>query len=104
MDHVRDAAHETTIHTIVGVKAVLDAVRAKQLKARIVLCGILPRDGKFTRLLGGEVASVGRLERLLAQTLNDGHTIAWCAVRRGKTDFRYRLTPEKKARLQLEGK
>ena len=40
---VRDAAHETTIHTIVGVKAVLDAVRAKQPKARIVLCGILPR-------------------------------------------------------------
>ena len=68
------------------------------------VCGILPRDGKFTRLLGGEVASVGRLERLLAKTLNDGHTIAWCAVRRGKTDFRYRLTPEKKARLQLEGK
>lgn len=65
--------------------------------------GILPRDRKFKRLLGGGVASVGRLEHVLAQTLNDGRAIAWCAVRRGKADFHYRLTPEKKARLQLEG-
>ncbi|MBQ6008240.1 MAG: hypothetical protein IJL17_06865, partial [Kiritimatiellae bacterium] len=68
------------------------------------VCGVLPRDRRFKRLLGGGIASIGRLERLLAEALNDGHAIAWCAVRRGKTDFHYRLTPEKKARLRLEGK
>ena len=53
----------------------------------------------FRSLLGGGIASIGRLERLLSQTLNGGEAICWCAVRRGKEDFRYALTREKKIRL-----
>ena len=34
---------EPPIDTIVGVKAVIDAIRAKQPNARVILCGILPR-------------------------------------------------------------
>lgn len=65
--------------------------------------GIPPRDRKFRKLFGGGIASIGRLERLLARALNGGQPIAWCAVRRSKERFRYHLTAEKKARLMLEG-
>ena len=65
--------------------------------------GILPEGRKFRKLLGGGIASIGRLERLLARELNGGQPIAWCAVRRSKERFRYHLTAEKKARLMLEG-
>ena len=65
--------------------------------------GIPPRDRKFRKLFGGGIASIGRLERLLARALNGGQPIAWCAVRRSKERFRYHLTVEKKARLMLEG-
>ena len=61
--------------------------------------GILPGKRGFRRLLGGGVASIGRLEDLLAESLNDRRGIVWCPVRRGKVDFRYRLTMEKKWRL-----
>ena len=65
--------------------------------------GIPPRDRKFRKLFGGGIASIGRLERLLARALNGGQPIAWCAVRRSKERFRYHLTAEKKVRLMLEG-
>ena len=68
------------------------------------VCGILSGERGFRSLLGGGIASIGRLERLLSQTLNDGDAICWCAVRRGKEDFRYALTPEKWGRLAMEGK
>ena len=67
------------------------------------VCGILPDGRKFRKLLGGDIASIGRLERLLSRKLNGGQPIAWCAVRRSKECFRYHLTAEKKARLMLEG-
>ena len=64
--------------------------------------GILPEGRKFRKLLGGGIASIGRLERLLARELNGGQPIAWCAVRRSKERFRYHLTAEKKTRLMLD--
>ena len=67
------------------------------------VCGILPDERKFRKLLGGDIASIGRLERLLSRKLNGGQPIAWCAVRRSKERFRYHLTAEKKVRLMLEG-
>jgi hypothetical protein len=65
------------------------------------VCGILPGERGFRRLLGGGIASIGRLEDLLAESLNDRRGIAWCPVRRGKVDFRYRLTIEKKWSLSF---
>ena len=65
--------------------------------------GILPGGRKFRSLLGGGIASIGRLERLLARALNGGQPTAWCAVRRSKERFRYHLTAEKRCRLMLEG-
>ena len=65
--------------------------------------GVLPGEKGGRRLLGGGIASVGRLEDLLAEVLNDGRGIAWCPVRRGKADFHYRLTMEKQVRLLYEG-
>ena len=67
------------------------------------VCGILPDERKFRKLLGGGIASIGRVEQLLARELNGGQPIAWCAVRRSKERFRYQLTAEKKVRLMLEG-
>ena len=65
--------------------------------------GVLPSERRFRSLLGGGIASIGRLERLLSKTLNGGEAICWCAVRPGKEDFRYALTREKKIRLAAEG-
>ena len=70
----RDAAHETTIDTIVGVKAVLDAVRAKQPKARIVLCGILPRGARPDDPLRVRSQAVNKEIRKFA----DDRTVFWC--------------------------
>ena len=70
----RDAAHETTIHTIVGVKAVLDAVRAKQPKARVVLCGILPRGARPDDPLRVRSQAVNKEIRKFA----DDRTVFWC--------------------------
>jgi len=66
--------------------------------------GILPGERKFRSLFDGGIASVGKLERLLAKTLNGGRDICWCAVRHDKKKFRYSLAPEKKIRLAAEGK
>ena len=68
------------------------------------VCGILPDERKFRKLLGGGIASIGRVEQLLARELNGGQPIAWCAVRRSKERFRYHLTAEKRCRLMLEGR
>jgi len=66
--------------------------------------GVSPNSKRFRRLLGGGASSIGRLEALLSKALNGGDDIAWCAVRRDRESFRYRLTPEKKFRLAIEGK
>ena len=65
--------------------------------------GILPMGRKFRSLLGGGIASIGRLERLLARELNGGSPIAWRAVRRSPERFCYRLAASKRVRLMLEG-
>ena len=62
------------------------------------------RHGSNFQALGGGIASIGRLEKLLSRALNGGHGICWRAVRRDKENFRYSLTLEKKARLAAEGK
>ena len=64
--------------------------------------GILPGGRKFRSLLGGGIASIGRLERLLARELNGGSPIAWRAVRRSSERFCYRLAASKQVRLMLE--
>ena len=59
---------------IVGLKAVLDAIRAKQPQAKIVLCSIFPRDPKPTdgnRLRNGVVNKE-------IQKFCDGRNILWC--------------------------
>ncbi len=61
--------------------------------------GVLPGERRFPLSLGGGVASVGKLERLLSKTLNHGKEICWCGVRRDKELFRYSLSPEKKNQL-----
>ena len=66
--------------------------------------GILPRGEKYRALSRMGLMSIAKLERVLAKEMNDGRKIAWCAVRRGKEDFHYKLTDEKVARLRLEGK
>ena len=68
------------------------------------VCGILPGERRFHTLLGGGVASVGKLENLLSKSLNGGNAICWRAVRRGKKGFCYSLTPEKQIRLAVEGR
>ncbi len=64
--------------------------------------GIPPGTRQFRSLFGGGVASIGKLERLLAQTLNHGKGICWCAVRRDKERFHYSLSPGKRIRLAME--
>ena len=66
--------------------------------------GVLPGERRFRSALGGGIASIGRLEKLLSRALNGGHGICWRAVRRDKENFRYSLTLEKKARLAAEGR
>ena len=70
----RDAVHETTIHTIVGVKAVLDAVRARQPQARVVLCGLLPRGARPDDPLRVRRQKVNKEIRKFA----DDKTVFWC--------------------------
>ena len=60
--------------TIVGVKAVLDAIRAKQPHAKIILCSIFPRDEKPT---GGNRLRNGVVNKEIAK-FADGRTILWC--------------------------
>ena len=64
--------------------------------------GIPPGTRQFRSLFGGGVASIGKLERLLAKTLNHGKGICWCAVRRDKERFHYSLSPGKRIRLAVE--
>ena len=66
--------------------------------------GVLPDNPHFNDLLGGGVASIGRLERALERSLNRGRRMVWCAVAQSKEEFNYKLTDEKVARLRLEGK
>ena len=67
-------------------------------------CGIMPGERGFHSLFDGRIASIGKLERVLSKTLNDGAAICWCTVRRDREAFRYSLTPAKKIRLAAEGK
>lgn len=64
--------------------------------------GIPPGTRQFRSLLDGRVASIGKLERILAKTLNRGKGICWCAVRRDKERFNYSLSPGKRIRLAVE--
>lgn len=66
--------------------------------------GLKPNDTAFAKLVGKGFASIGRLESVLARTLNGGHRIEWCPVARNRERFHYKLTEEKVARLKLEGK
>ena len=65
---------ETPEDTIVGLKAVLDAIRAKQPQAKIVLCSIFPRDPKPT---GGNRLRNGVVNKEI-QKFCDGRNILWC--------------------------
>ena len=60
--------------TVVGMKAVLDAIRAKQPRAKIVLCSIFPRDPKPT---GGNRLRNGVVNKEI-QKFCDGRNILWC--------------------------
>ena len=64
--------------------------------------GIPPGTRQFRSLFDGRVASIGKLERILAKTLNRGKGICWCAVRRDKERFNYSLSPGKRIRLAVE--
>lgn len=64
--------------------------------------GIPPGTRQFRSLFDGRVASIGKLERFLAKTLNHGKGICWCAVRRDKERFHYSLSPGKRIRLAME--
>lgn len=66
--------------------------------------GIFPRGKAYRNLSTNGLMSIGRLERVLSREMNAGKKISWCAVRRGKEDFHYKLTEEKVARLRLEGR
>lgn len=65
--------------------------------------GVLPSAAAFRHSLGTGLASIDKLERVLADELNGGRKVAWCAVARSRENFHYRLTNEKMARLRLEG-
>ncbi len=67
-------AKETPEDTIVGVKAVLDALRAKQPKAKIILCSIFPCDEKPT---GQRRLRNNAVNREIAQYA-DGKNVLWC--------------------------
>ena len=60
--------------TIVGVKAVLDAIRARQPKAKIILSSIFPRD---ERPNGSNRLRNGVVNKEIAK-FADGRTIFWC--------------------------
>lgn len=64
--------------------------------------GIPPGTRQFRSLFDGRVASIGKLERFLAKTLNHGKGICWCAVRRDMERFHYSLSPGKRIRLAME--
>ncbi len=64
--------------------------------------GIPPGTRQFRSLFDGRVASIGKLERILAKTLNHGKGICWCAVRRDMERFHYSLSPGKRIRLAVE--
>ena len=64
--------------------------------------GIPPGTRQFRSLFDGRVASIGKLERILAKTLNRGKGICWCAVRRDKERFQYSLSSGKRIRLAVE--
>ena len=70
----RSFAQEPPIDTIVGVKAVLDAIRAKQPKARVILCGILPRGQTPADPLRRRNAVVNKEIRKFADDVN----VFWC--------------------------
>ncbi|MGN0846031.1 MAG: GDSL-type esterase/lipase family protein [Kiritimatiellia bacterium] len=65
---------ESPEDTITGVKAVLDALRAKQPKAKIILCAIFPRDEKPT---GEKRRRNDAVNKAIAK-FADGKTILWC--------------------------
>ena len=65
---------ETPIDTIIGIRAVLDKIRAKQPKAKIVLCPIFPRGA--TPQDGNRVRNAVINREI--QKFADGRTIFWC--------------------------
>ena len=65
---------EPPIDTIVGIKAVLDAIHAKQPKARVILCGILPRGRTSSDPLRRRNAVVNKAIRRFA----DDRHVFWC--------------------------
>ena len=65
---------ETPIDTIIGIRAVLDKIRAKQPKAKIVLCPIFPRGA--TPQDGNRVRNAVVNREI--QKFADGRTVFWC--------------------------
>lgn len=65
---------ETPIDTIIGIRAVLDKIRAKQPKAKIVLCPIFPRGA--TPQDGSRVRNAVVNREI--QKFADGRTVFWC--------------------------
>ena len=59
---------------ICGIRKLLDAIRAKQPKARIVLCAILPRGRTPDLPIRTKIAVVNREIRKFA----DGRSVVWC--------------------------
>ena len=70
----RPQDQEPPADTIIGVRAVLDKIRAKQPKAKIVLCPIFPRGATPEDPLRVRNATVNEEIRRFA----DGRTVLWC--------------------------
>ena len=74
----RSAAEETPGDTVIGIKACLDAIRAKQPKAKVVLCSLFPRGANAQVEARRRNDVVNRAIRQFA----DGRHVFWCDLSR----------------------
>ena len=72
----RTLEEEAPADTIIGVKRCVDAIRAKQPKAKVVLCAIFPRDAEVNGPSRVRNAIVNREIRKFA----DGRHVIWCDI------------------------
>ena len=70
----RDETEEPPVDTVLGVKACVDAIRARQPKAKIVLCSIFPRGATAQDEARRRNDVVNRELRKFA----DGRHVFWC--------------------------
>ena len=81
---------ETTIDTVLGVKAILDAIAVRQPKARVILLPIFPRGFDPTN---GCRTRNNRVNRELVK-FADGKRVIWCDFTDKFLDRAGRLSPE----------